>query len=197
MIEAIRAEIAQKLNRTENKSCGGIFHVCEIRLHKLSCFEQVSYHLLEVTTKIMIDIITWLGNSKFQQKSSNTTYALKWDQNESKYFLVLGRPLPCATKFWGQRSSHPSFKIQCQKFVPEGLLTYETWNEDGTQKLCHIPPFAACDPEAASDSLKTYVRDSFEFFKKDMIEEPEPLVKLIFEEAIRFSENHQVGHFTG
>ena len=59
-----------------------------------------------------------------------------------------------------------------------------------------IPAFAACDIEAASDALRTYVRDSFEFFKRDMIEEPEPLVKLVFKEVIRFSENLQVGHFT-
>lgn len=58
-----------------------------------------------------------------------------------------------------------------------------------------IPPFAASDLEAATDALRTYLRDSFEFFKRDMIEETEPLVKLVFKEAIRFSENHQVGHF--
>ena len=162
----------------------------------LNCFERVSYHLPKVIIETVIDIVIWSGNSKFRQESSHISYTPSWDPNESKYFLVLGRPPPCAVKLWGQQTRYPSFTVQCQKFIPQDKdLTYETWNEDGQEVRWNIPPFAACDIEAASDALRTYVRDSFEFFKRDMIEEPEPLVKLVFTEAIRFSESHQVGHF--
>lgn len=86
----------------------------------------------------------------------------------------------------------PTFKIYCKEFVPKsGDLLHETWTEDGKEVLFALPAFAACDIEDTSAAVQGFVRDSFEFFKMDMVsEEHNPLVRLVFTEAIRYSEEH-------
>lgn len=107
--------------------------------------------------------------------------------------LFLGRAPPIATKYWGPQRKYPELRIQCQVFIPrENDLLFETWNEDGREIQFPLPAFAACDLEDVSLAVRNYVRETFDLFKQDMVNEENPLVSLVFREAIRYTEAHQV-----
>jgi len=109
--------------------------------------------------------------------------------------LFLGRAPPIAVKYWGPLPKYPELRIQCQEFVPrKNDLLFETWNEDGQEVKYNLPAFAACELEDVSLAVRNYVRETFELFKYDMVSEVNPLVRLVFREAIRYTEAHQVCH---
>lgn len=142
----------------------------------------------------MLSTHMYLGNSKFKQESAMILPIRQWNHNSPRRYLTLGRPTPIARKYWGQETTIPTFRIQCQEFIPKpGDILWESWNEDGEGKKYSIPPFAGCDVEEISDALKVYVRDTFDLYKEDMVsEEHNPLIRLVFREAVRFSEGHWV-----
>ncbi|KAF8419299.1 hypothetical protein EV426DRAFT_615756 [Tirmania nivea] len=132
------------------------------------------------------------GNSKFQQERATPLPTPIWRSNMGKKELSLGRAPPIAAKYWGPQPKYPELRIQCQEFVPRNTdLLFETWNEDGQEIRYNLPAFAACDLEDVSLAVKNYVRESFDLFKYDMINEENPLVSLVFREAIRYTEAHQ------
>ena len=109
--------------------------------------------------------------------------------------LFLGRAPPIAVKYWGVQPKYPELRIQCQEFIPRNNdLLFETWNEDGQEIKYNLPAFAACELEDVSLAVRNYVRETFDLFKCDMVHEGNPLVRLVFMEAIRYTEAHQVCH---
>ncbi|KAF8462923.1 hypothetical protein BDZ91DRAFT_320145 [Kalaharituber pfeilii] len=134
------------------------------------------------------------GNSKFKQAEANLL-SLHWAHGARRKTITLGRPPPL-TRHWIAKghTTLPSFKIHCKEFVPrQGDLLHETWRDaNGDEVRLKLPPFAACEEGDTSEAIRGFVRDVFEFFKYDMVsEEQNPLVRLVFEEAIRYSEDHE------
>jgi len=118
-----------------------------------------------------------------------------WKSHMGRRELFLGRAPPIAAKYWGPQPKYPELRIQCQEFVPrKDDLLFETWNEDGQEVKYHLPAFAACELEDVSLAVRNYVRETFDLFRYDMVGEENPLVRLVFGEAIRYTEAHQVCH---
>ncbi|KAI5805576.1 hypothetical protein DFH27DRAFT_378386 [Peziza echinospora] len=132
------------------------------------------------------------GNSKFKLEAATELPSLEWKSGSRRIQLKLGRPPPFSDKYWGRNCGLPSFTIEVNEFVPKGQLLYETWRRtDGTEARAEIPPVAACDVENLEAAFKVYINNSFTWYKNDMVsEEKDPLVKLVFVEAIRFVEQH-------